>query len=185
MAPTDPAPPSWRRCDGRIETPRRRIVLCPSSSASQAPGDARLWHIKGLIQRQQDRREVASRRCAKAVELAPGAPPGTGWPERCSRPDCPASMPRPGRSGCRPAIPRSHGLATALIAAGETDDAIPGWRKLSGDRQMGRGPVMLTNLRWMEGEREGFARSFDEASHSSRRSTCGASRSFADPRRAI
>src|SRR4051794_1832644 len=39
-----------------------------------APSDARLWHVKGLIHREQERRELAIPALQRAVTLAPNEP---------------------------------------------------------------------------------------------------------------
>jgi len=38
-----------------------------------APSDSRLWHVKGLIHREQEQREIAIPALRRAFELAPGS----------------------------------------------------------------------------------------------------------------
>src|ERR671927_799846 len=40
----------------------------------QAPHDYRLWHIKGLIHREQEHRELAIPALRRAIEIAPNEP---------------------------------------------------------------------------------------------------------------
>jgi tetratricopeptide (TPR) repeat protein len=56
------------------------------------------------------------------------------------------------------------GLASAFVAAGEPQTALQGLEKVvRRSPRWTRGHILLSRLRWLEGEREGFTRSFDEA----------------------
>ena len=131
-----------------------------------APQDARLWHVKGMILRRLDRREQALPALERAARLAPGDPmivhslartlSEAGLPslEAYAR----ALKAAPGD----PAI--VLGMAAAMVAEGQVGDAIAGLASiLARSPAWVEGHVSLSQLRWMEGEREGFARSFDEA----------------------
>lgn len=136
------------------------------AAIQQAPNDARLWHLKGLVHREQDRRELAVPALEKAVALAPAQPLiAHGLARTLFEAGLPsvdayahALKLAPGDFGL------IKGLVSALIAARRTGDAMRGLVKaLSGAPQWAEGHVLLSDLRWVEGEREGFARSFEEA----------------------
>lgn len=133
---------------------------------SQAPHDYRLWHIKGLIHREQEHRELAIPALRRAVELAPGEPlVAHGY----ARTSLEAGLPSveafaravklaPGNTEV------VRGLATALVAEGRINDAIEGLHSvLQRSPLWTEGHGVLTHLRWANGERDGFARSYDEA----------------------
>ena len=150
-----------------LKTPDPATAL-PSVDAAlkQAPGDARLWHLKGLIHRAQDRRELALPALEKAVALATNHPliahglARTRFEAGLPAVDAYANALRlvPGD------LELLKGLASALIAVRRTGDAVRGLAKaVSGTPQWAEGHVLLSDLRWVEGERDGFARSFDDA----------------------
>ena len=131
-----------------------------------APRDPRLWHVKGLIHRHEDRRELAVPALERAVELAPA--------ERLivhgyARTLLEAGLPCVEEFGRAmklspndPAVVR--GLVSALVAAGRSAAAIEGLElALRRSPLWTEGHVLLASLRWAEGERAGFTRSFDEA----------------------
>lgn len=140
----------------------------PSLDAAlkQAPRDARLWHLKGLVHREQDRRELAVPALEKAVALAPAHPLiAHGLARTMFEAGLPSVDAYARALKLSPGdFDLLKGLVSALIAARRTDDAIRGLVKaLAGTPQWAEGHVLLSDLRWVEGEREGFARSFDEA----------------------
>src|SRR3982751_5044295 len=58
-----------------LRTPGARLPLEDVDCALKiSPHDPRLWHVKGLILRDQDRRELALPALRRAAELAPSEP---------------------------------------------------------------------------------------------------------------
>src|SRR5687767_5699621 len=58
-----------------LRTPHSAAMLPDIDRAlGQAPRDARLWHLKGLIHRSHDQRELAVPALQRAVQLAPNDP---------------------------------------------------------------------------------------------------------------
>lgn len=131
-----------------------------------APNDARLWHVKGLMHRQQGRREIALPALQRASQLAPNEPLiAHGY----ARTLLEAGLPCVEEFGAamrldpnNPALVK--GLVSALAAQGRADEAVEGL-----DLALRRSPlwtdghVLLAAMRWANGEREGFTRSYDEA----------------------
>lgn len=133
---------------------------------SQAPQDYRLWHIKGLIHREQDQRELAIPALKRATELAPTEPLiAHGY----ARTLLEAGLPSVEAFGRAVRLARTDadlvkGLASALVAEGRIRDAIDGLQTvLRRSPLWTEGHVLLASMRWTNGEREGFTRSFDEA----------------------
>lgn len=131
-----------------------------------AAHDPRLWHVKGLIHREHDRRELAIPALQRAVELAPNEPLiAHGYARTLLEAGLPAVQAFGRAIKLAPNNPEVvKGLAAALAAEGRTQDAIEGL-----DQVLRRSPlwteghVLLANLRWSHGERRGFTRSYDEA----------------------
>ena len=73
-ASVDPA----RVLDAAIEALRTPGTPLPLTDVERAlkiaPNDPRLWHVKGLILREQDRRELALPALHRAAQLAPAEP---------------------------------------------------------------------------------------------------------------
>ena len=131
-----------------------------------APHDPRLWHVKGLIHREQECRELAIPALQRAIQLAPNEPIIVhGYARTLLEAGVP-SVEAFGRamkvSPNNPEIVK--GLVAALMAEGRSAEAIAGL-----DQALRRSPlwtdghVLLAQMRWAEGEREGFTRSIDEA----------------------
>jgi Flp pilus assembly protein TadD len=131
-----------------------------------SPHDPRLWHVKGLIHREHERRELAIPALRRAVELAPSEPLiANGYARTLLEAGLP-SVDAFGRAAkLAPGKPDIlKGLVSALVAEGRITDAIEGLEQaLRGSPLWTDGHVLLASLRWSEGEREGFTRSFDEA----------------------
>ena len=162
----DPA----RVLDSAIEALNRGDSDLPLDDVERAlrvaPSDYRLWHIKGLIHREQERRELAIPALARAVELAPTEPLVVHGYARTS---LEAGLPSVEHFARALKLAPSNmevvkGLISALVAEGKIEEAIEGL-----DSVLRRSPlwtdghVLLASLRWTTGEREGFTRSFDEA----------------------
>ncbi|MGN6058397.1 MAG: 2OG-Fe(II) oxygenase family protein [Sphingomicrobium sp.] len=166
VKPVDPA----RVLDNAIEALNRHDRDLPLADVdralAQAPHDYRLWHIKGLIHREQEQRELALPALRRAAELAPAEPLVAHGLARTSleaglpsvEPFARALKLAPGNTDL------VTGLAAALVAEGRIDDAIDGLQTVLRRSPLWTdGHVLLANLRWVSGEREGFTRSFDEA----------------------
>lgn len=162
----DPA----RVLDAAIEALRTPGAPLPLGDVDRAlkvaPHDPRLWHVKGLILRDQDRRELALPALQQAAQLAPAEPLiAHGY----ARTLLEAGLP------CVEAFGRAlklapdnpdivKGLVSALMAEGRSAEAVQGLElALRRSPLWTDGHVLLASMRWAEGEREGFTRSFDEA----------------------
>lgn len=131
-----------------------------------APNDARLWHVKGLMHREQDRRELAIPALARAAALAPSDPLIVhGHAQTLLEAGLPSVEAFARMLKLDPANAGAvRGLAAALVAEGRIDAAIQGVDQvLRGSPLWTEGHALLANLRWSSGERDRFARSFDEA----------------------
>jgi len=150
---------AWERGDAESVLPKIERAL-PASS------DYRLWHIHGLILRQLDRRGPALQSLRKAVELAPDA---ANPAHALARTLLEAGQPSvDAYANALRLSPGNHelllGLTAALTAERRVDEAIAGLeRSVSLMPQWVEAHAQLSKLRWMQGERDGFARSFDEA----------------------
>lgn len=150
-----------------LDTPRAPPLLPALDQAVRsAPRDARLWHVKGLIHRQMDRRELALPALERAAQLAPNDPKIA---HALARTRYEAGLPCLDEYGralqLSPGDPSIiSGLTSALVAARQTAQAMAGLEQiLKRSPQWGEGHRLLCQLRWTEGEREGFARSFEQA----------------------
>jgi tetratricopeptide (TPR) repeat protein len=132
----------------------------------RAPGDARLWHLKGLVHRADERRELALPALKRAAELAPAMPLiANGLARTLLEAGLPAVDAFAKALKLSPGDPEIlKGLVAALIAARRTGDAIAGLARAVAQSPLWvDGHDLLADLRWLEGEREDFTRSFDEA----------------------
>ena len=150
-----------------LRTPRAPAMLPDLERALRhAPKDARLWHLKGLIHRSQDRRELAVPALQRAVELAPADPLiAHGLARTLYEAGLPSVDAYAGALRLAPGkTTLLAGLVSALLAERRIAEAIAGLeRGVARQPQWTEGHELLSNLRWLEGERHGFARSFDEA----------------------
>ena len=131
-----------------------------------APHDYRLWHIKGLIHREQEQRELAIPALQRAAELAPTEPlVAHGYARTLMEAGLPSVEPFARALKLAPGNTEIlKGLAAALVAEGRIGDAIDGLQTVLRRSPLWTdGHVLLADLRWVNGERDGFARSFDEA----------------------
>jgi tetratricopeptide (TPR) repeat protein len=125
-----------------------------------------LWHVEGLLLRQMDRREEALRSLQKAAELAPKS---AKIAHALARTLFEAGLPSVDAYGRALRLAPADteilaGLASAFIAEGEVDAAISGLdRILSHSPHWVAGHALLAKLRWAQGERDQFSRSFDLA----------------------
>lgn len=131
-----------------------------------APHDPRLWHVKGLIHRRHDRRELALPALHRAAELAPNEPLIVYGLATTSLEAGLPSVELYGRAmRTNPNNPEVvKGLVSALLAEGRSAEAIEGLEiALRRSPLWTDGHVLLAQMRWANGEREGFTRSIDEA----------------------
>jgi Flp pilus assembly protein TadD len=125
-----------------------------------------LWHLHGLILRQMDRRDEAIASLRRALELAPASPKIA---HALARTLYEAGLPSVDAYGRALRLAPTDtevlsGLTSAFIAEGEVETAITGLdRILSRSPHWVDGHVLLSKLRWAQGERKDFARSFDAA----------------------
>lgn len=131
-----------------------------------APTNYRFWHLHGLLLRALDRREEALKSLQRSVQFGPEAP---GPAHALARTLYEAGLPSVqayGRALKLAPADRSivTGLASAFIAEGDPGAALSGLERIvSRSPHWVEGHVLLAKLRWAQGEREGFARSFDDA----------------------
>ncbi len=131
-----------------------------------APHDPRLWHIKGLIHREHDQRELAIPAMQRAVQLAQNEPLIVhGYARTLLEAGLPCVEEFGRAMKASPNNPEVvKGLVAALAAAGRSAEAVEGLElALRKSPLWTDGHVLLAQMRWAEGEREGFTRSFDEA----------------------
>jgi len=159
-----------RVLDRAIDALNRKEADLPLEDVDRAleaaPSDYRLWHIKGLIHREQERRELAIPALRRSVELAPAEPlVAHGYARTLLEAGQPSVEAFARAMKLAPGNPDVvKGLAAALVAEGRIGDAIEGLETV-----LRRSPLwtdghnLLSSLRWVEGEREGFTRSLDEA----------------------
>jgi Flp pilus assembly protein TadD len=128
--------------------------------------DYRLWNIHGLILRQLDRREEAIPSLRRAVELNPNAVKSA---HALAQTLYEAGLPSVDAYGhalrLSPGDPKIvSSLSMAFVSEGDVGTAISGLEKIVKRSPLWvEGHTLLAQLRWMEGERLGFTRSFEEA----------------------
>jgi tetratricopeptide (TPR) repeat protein len=166
MAAVDPS----RVLDAAIKalnTPGATLPLADVDRALKvAPGDPRLWHVKGLIHRLQERRELAIPALRRAADLAPAEPLIVHGLAKTSLEAGLPSVELFARAMkvCPNNSDVVRGLVAALLAEGRAEEAIAGLEgALRRSPLWTEGHGLLASMRWAEGEREGFTRNFDEA----------------------
>lgn len=159
--------PSFDRLQAAYQSGERQTLLLRLERATRnGTRDPRIWHLHGVVLRELDRREEALRSLRKATQMAPGS---ADIAHAFARTLLEAGLPSVDAFGrvLKLAPPNDEiiaGLASALIAKGEPQTALKILENIV--RQSPRwidGHVLLSRLRWMQGDREEFARSFDEA----------------------
>ena len=131
-----------------------------------ASHDPRLWHVKGLIHREDERRELAIPALQRAIQLAPNEPIVLhGYARTLLEAGLPAVDAFAHAIKVAPNNPDVvRGLVAALVAEGRSAEAIAGLEQAVRRSPLWTdGHVLLAQMRWAEGEREGFTRGFDEA----------------------
>lgn len=150
-----------------LKSPGSKLPLGDVDRAlALSPNDPRLWHIKGLIHRHLEQRDLAIPALQRAVQLAPQEPLIVHGYARAlleaGLPSVEAFAHAMKLNRNNPDVVR--GMVAALLAERRVDEAAAGL-----DLAVRRSPhwheghALLARLRWAEGERADFARSFDEA----------------------
>lgn len=146
---------------------KRESLLGPLDSALQAGvADARVWNLHGLILRELDRREEALRSLHKAAEMAPDS---VRIAHALARTLYEAGLPSLQAYGRALKLAPTDtevlaGMTSAFVAEGDADSAISGLERIvSRSPHWVEGHVLLAKLRWAQGERDRFARSFEAA----------------------
>lgn len=125
-----------------------------------------LWHLNGLILRELGRRDEAIRSLGRAAELAPASPKIA---HALARTLFEAGLPSLDAYGRAIRLAPSDtellaGMISACAAEGQAQGAIEGLDNLlARSPQWVEGHSLLARLRWAQGEREQFARSFEAA----------------------
>jgi Flp pilus assembly protein TadD len=131
-----------------------------------APHDPRLWHVKGLMHREQEQRELAIPALKRAAELAPAEPLiAHGYARTLLEAGLPSVDAFARAMKLTPSNPDVvKGMVSALLAERRAADAMAGMElALQRSPHWVEGHVLLSGLRWAEGERDTFTRSFDRA----------------------
>lgn len=129
-------------------------------------GDPRLLHLQGLILRELERHAEALVSLRKAAEMAPGS---ARIAHALAQTLLEAGEPSVDAFGRAVQLAPTDegviaGLASAFIADGQPQAALTGLEKIvRRSPHWIRGHVLLSRIRWMEGERDRFTASFDEA----------------------
>ena len=151
-----------------LNQPGARLPLEDVDRALEvAPNDHRLWHIKGLIHRAQEHRELALPALRRAAALAPSEAIVI---KGLARTTLEAGLPSVDEHVRALRLARGDptvltGLASALVREGRVADAIAGLESALERQPLWiEGQILLARLRFTEGERSGFARSLERAS---------------------
>lgn len=147
--------------DGRDEE-----IIAEIEAALDRSMDYRLWHIHGLMHRRAGRRDQALPSLRRAVELNPQAfNPVFALAQTLNEAGLPSIDAYGHALRLSPGNPEVvTALAMALVGNGEVGTAIAGLEKITArSPNWVAGQLLLSQLRWMEGERGGFTRNFDEA----------------------
>lgn len=135
-------------------------------AAAAAPGNPRLWQMKALVERDLDDRLASIASFDRALALAPA---DARIAHGLARTRLEAGLPALDAYGralqLAPGDPEIIlGLTGALIAENEVPAAIRGLEQIIARSPLWiEGHQTLSDLRWLEGERASFTRSFDDA----------------------
>lgn len=125
-----------------------------------------LWHLHGLLLRQLNRRAEAIASLRRAATLAPAS---AKIAHALARTLSEAGLPAVEAYGRALQLAPGDqevvmGLTSAFVAEGEPDTAISGLERIvARSPHWVQGHSLLSRLRWAQGERDRFTRSFDEA----------------------
>jgi Flp pilus assembly protein TadD len=150
-----------------LNTPGSAMPFDDVDRALQVAGhDPRLWHVKGLMHREQEQRELAIPALKRAAELAPNEPLIVhGYARTLLEAGLPSVEAFARAMKLTPNNPEVvTGMVSALLAERRVPDAMAGMElALKRSPHWVEGQTLLSGLRWAEGERAGFTRGFDEA----------------------
>ncbi len=160
-------PPAFEEAFAAFEAGEREALLPRLDQAIEAgAGDPRLWHLHGLVLRDMDRREEALRSLRTAARMAPGsARIAHAFARTLLEAGLPSTEAFARAVQLDPSdVDAATGLTAAFVAAGQPETAIDGLSKIvKRSPHWVQGHALLSRLRWAQGDRERFARSFDEA----------------------
>ena len=145
---------------------RERLVEPLGAAVGKGGADPRLLHLHGLVLRDLGRREEAIVSLRKAAEAAPQS---AKIAVALARTLFEAGLPSVEAYGRALALAPGDtdvlaGLSGAFVIDGDPDSAIAGLERIvARSPQWLSGHVILAKLRWAQGERAGFDRSFREA----------------------
>ena len=143
-----------------------RGIALLSPFIARRTSNARVWNVHGLLLRQLDRTEEALKSLRRAAELAPTS---ARIAHALARTLYEAGLPSVQAYGRALQLAPTDtevlvGLTSAFVAEGDVDSAMFGLERiLSRSPHWVEGHVLLTKLRWAQGERDGFTRSFEDA----------------------
>ncbi len=164
-APTQPT--SFEQALAAYEAGERAQLLGPLDAAIRSgTGDPRLWHLHGLVLRDLNRREEALPSLRQAAAIAPTSAKIAHALARTLYESGLPSLQAYGQAlRLGPGdIDIVTGMTSAFVAEGDAESAISGLEKiLSRSPHWVEGHALLAKLRWAQGERENFARSFAPA----------------------
>ncbi|HET8535265.1 MAG TPA: putative 2OG-Fe(II) oxygenase [Sphingomicrobium sp.] len=145
--------------------PEKGLALL-SPAMKSGTGNSGLWHLHGLLLRRLDRRQEAIESLRRASVLAPGSP---RIAHALARTLFEAGLPSLEAYGRAVRLAPADtevlaGMTSACAAEGQAGAAIDGLDQLlSRSPQWVEGHSLLARLRWAQGERDRFTRSFETA----------------------
>ena len=145
---------------------RERLLPRLDAAVAAATPDPRLWHLHGLVLRDLDMRERALPSLQRAAQLAPTSVNIAHALARTLNEAGLSSVDAYGRAlQLAPGdTDIAAGLVSAFIADGETQAAMQGLERiLERSPHWTGGHMLLSQLRWAQGDRKAFARSFEAA----------------------
>jgi tetratricopeptide (TPR) repeat protein len=161
------AEPAYRSAALALKQDRAEEAIGLVQPAVRAhPNDARLWQILGLAHRKVDELGAAIEALGHAARLAPAdAKIAHGLARATLEAGLPAVDPYTRASALARTDPSIWlGLAAALFAERRSDDAVALLdEQLAGNPLWLLGHVTVSRLRWMCGDHDGFAVSFERA----------------------
>ncbi len=150
-----------------FEAGQREQLLAPLGAAVSAGStDPRLWHLHGLVLRDLERREDALPSLRRAAQMAPTS---AKIAHSLARTLYEAGLPSIDAYGQALRLAPGDteivaGLTSAFVADGEPQTAISGLERIvSRSPHWVVGHILLSKLRWAQGDRDDFTRSFADA----------------------
>jgi Flp pilus assembly protein TadD len=146
------------------EPERGLAIVAPLVAAGTR--NYQIWNVHGLLLRALERREEAIDSLRRAAQLAPGS---ARIAHALARTLFEAGLPSIDAYGRALRLAPTdteilEGLTSAFVAEGEPETALSGLEKiLERSPHWVEGHVLITKLRWAQGDRDAFARSFESA----------------------